>query len=308
MTKQKNIHLLTFPTIAKCHENIDFNKSKKILIAGEDSYIGKSFKEYVSHFANYRVDSFDTRKDEWKKMDFSIYDVVFDVAGITHVKETQKNRHLFYEVNRDLAVEIAKKAKSEGVGQFIYISSMSVYGLLVGRINKSTPLKPVNAYGKSKLEAEMLLWQLNSKDFRVSIVRPPMVYGDNCKGNYQRLRSFALRSFFFPEYDNERSMLYIDNLSSAIRGIIHNEEAGLYFPQDMSYVRTFDMVKAIAKANKKKCVGLKAINLLIRQVMRKSDIFKKVFGTLTYEMCMNVPKSWILLDNFEEIINEAEGD
>ena len=106
MTKQKNIHLLTFPTIAKCHENIDFNKSKKILIAGEDSYIGKSFKEYVSHFANYRVDSFDTRKDEWKKMDFSIYDVVFDVAGITHVKETQKNRHLFYEVNRDLAVEI----------------------------------------------------------------------------------------------------------------------------------------------------------------------------------------------------------
>ena len=285
--------VLPLPSIAECKDNLDFTQPKKILIAGAGSYIGESFKTYMSQFENYTVDAFDTLSDEWKNLDFSSYDAVYDVAGIAHIKETDKNRHLYYEVNRDLAVAIAEKAKAEGVKQFIYLSSMSVYGLTEGRINEDTPVKPVNAYGKSKLEAEKLLWQLNDESFVVSIVRPPMVYGKDCKGNYQTLRKFALKFGFFPEYNNERSMLFIDNLSSAVRGIIHNQKSGLYFPQNLDYVRTYDMVQQVAEINGKKFRGMKLINIPIKVATHYVGVLKKVFGTLTYEQRMNVPCEWI---------------
>lgn len=273
---------------------MSFDKYKKILIAGAGSYIGESFKAYMSAFDNYTVDSFSTMDDSWKSMDFSSYDVVYDVAGIAHVKETDENRELYYKVNRDLAVEIAEKAKAEGVKQFIYLSSMSVYGLTVGRINKDTPVNPVNAYGKSKLEAEELLWKLKDDTFTVSIVRPPMVYGEGCKGNYQTLKKFALKFGFFPNYDNERSMLHVDNLSAAIRGIVHNNESGLYFPQDSEYVKTYDMVRRIAEENGKKFRSTRLMNVPIKVMASRVGVFKKVFGTLTYDKSMNVPEGWIV--------------
>lgn len=306
LEEDKKTNTLKIPPIAACCTDLDFSRSKKILVAGKGSYIGEKFIRYMSSFDNYVIDSFDTVTDEWNNMDFSLYDVIYDVAGIAHVKENNANRHLYYEVNRDLAVSIAQKAKSEGVKQFIYLSSMSVYGLTTGRINSSTELNPVNAYGKSKLEAEKLLWELVDEDFIVSIVRPPMVYGDGCKGNYQILRKYALKFGFFPEYDNERSMLFIDNLSSCIRGIIHNEKSGLYFPQNADYVSTYDMVKEIAEINGKKFVGTKAINVPVKIAIKYVDVFKKVFGNLVYEKNMNVPKNWIKYSDFSESIKIAE--
>lgn len=292
--------------VAEFTENLNFNEPKKILVAGAGSYIGESFKKYLSAYENYLVDTFDTMTDEWKKLDFSAYDVVYDVAGIAHIKETKDNKDLYYAINRNLAYEIAKKAKSEGVKQFIYLSSMSVYGLTTGRIDLSTKVNPVSAYGKSKLEAEQLLWQLNDDDFVVSIVRPPMVYGNGCKGNYQILRKFALKLGFFPEYSNERSMIFVDNLSSAVRGIIHNNKAGLYFPQNIDFVKTYDMVKEIAAQNGKTFHSTKLFNGLIRIVESRVSVLKKVFGTLTYEQAMNVPEEWIEVKNFEESINLTE--
>lgn len=282
------------PKIAKCKPNLDFSEYKRILVAGAGSYIGQSFIEYMSQFRNYVVDDIKTTDSDWKKADFSKYDAVYDVAGIAHIKETAENEHLYYEVNRDLAVELAKKAKSEGVKQFIYLSSMSVYGLTVGSINGDTPVNPTNAYGKSKLEAEQLLWQLNDENFTVGLVRPPMVYGEGCKGNYQTLKKFAIKVGFFPEYDNERSMIYIDNLSAAIRGIIHNNEPGLFFPQDLEYVRTFDMVKTITENSGKKLYSTKLINIPIRLLTKRITLIGKVFGTLIYDKHLNVPEKWML--------------
>jgi UDP-glucose 4-epimerase len=291
---------------AVCHEDIDFTALKNILIAGQNSYIGEAFKKYMSQFENYKIESFNTRSNEWKNMDFSKYDTVYDVAGIAHIKETKENRHLYYEVNKDLAVEIARKAKSEGVKQFIYLSSMAVYGLTVGRIDENTELTPINAYGKSKLEAEKALWKLKDGNFTVSIVRPPMVYGKGCKGNYQTLRKFALKFGFFPEYDNERSMIYINNLSSAVRGIIHNDESGLYFPQNLDYVRTYDMVKQIAEENVRSFRGTKIFNPFVHAATKKIGVFKKVFGNLTYSKETNVPNGWITVSNNIESIKLCE--
>ena len=258
-------------------------ENKKILVTGANSYIGKNFIDYMSGFDDYIVEAISVRDDSWHDIDFGKYDVVYDVAGIAHIKETDENRQLYYEVNRDLAVALAKKAKAQGVRQFIYLSSMSVFGLAVGNIDKDTPVAPVNAYGKSKLEAEKMLMELASDSFVVSIVRPPMVYGDGCKGNYQTLRKFALKVRMFPNLYNQRSMISIDNMSKAIKDIVDCPGSGYYHPQDSEYVKTYDMVKEIAIS-----AGLSfhTFNIgrgLVRVLSRHINLFKKVFGTLTYD-------------------------
>ncbi len=255
---------------------------KRILITGEGSYIGDSIKNALSQWPDkYSVNIKDTINWEPIKENFTGYDIVFNVAGIAHIKETSENRHLYYDINRDLVVKIAKAAKEAGVKQFILLSTMSVYGLTVGHIKKSTPVNPVNAYGKSKAEADEEILKLAGEDFKFACLRPPMVYGKGCKGNYQSLRSFALRSFVFPDYKNQRSMIYIGNLCEFVKQVIDLEKSGLFFPQNAEYTRTSDMVRIIAEANGKKIMLTKAFNWVIKIVY--INVVKKVFGSLTYE-------------------------
>lgn len=266
---------------------------KKILVTGANSYIGKNFIDYVNSLGEIEAQAISVRDDSWKDIDFGQYDVVYDVAGIAHIKETDENRHLYYEVNRDLAVELAKKAKADGVKQFIYLSSMSVFGMVEGHITMSTPTGPVNAYGKSKLEAERQIMALASSDFVVTIVRPPMVYGPGCKGNYQLLRKFALKIKAFPNVDNRRSMISIENMSKAVVGMIEHPKTSVWHPQDSEYIRTYDMVKSITEEEGVRLFTIRGFNWLIKLLTKRIGVFKKVFGSLTYDKSMNVPLEWL---------------
>lgn len=255
---------------------------KKILITGANSYIGNSVYDYLLQWPNeYSVTIKDTIGWEPKEIDFIGFDVVFNVAGIAHIKETKENRHLYYEINRDLVIKIAKAAKNAGVSQFILLSTMSVYGCTVGHIKKETPVNPINAYGKSKAEADAEIDKLASNDFKFCCLRPPMVYGKGCKGNYQSLRSFALKSPIFPSYSNQRSMIYIGNLCEFIKECIDQDKSGLFFPQNAEYVNTSEMVKQIAEVHGKKIGLTKAFNWAIS--IASLNVVKKVFGDLVYE-------------------------
>jgi UDP-glucose 4-epimerase len=225
------------------------------------------------------------KDDSWREKDFSPYDVVFHVAGIAHIKESRTNRELYYKVNRDLAYETAEKAYADGVKQFIFLSSMSVYGIETGVITKETPLQPKSAYGKSKAEAEQLIKSLENDLFRIAILRPPMVYGKGCKGNYPRLAKLALRLPIFPDIDNKRSMIYIDNLCEFIRLLIDDYGAGLFFPQNAEYVKTSEMVRLVAEAHGKRIRMVKLFNPILR-ILRVS-IISKVFGDLVYDMTIS---------------------
>ena len=220
---------------------------KKILITGANSYIGDAVRNYLLLKPdNYSVDIKDTIGWIPQKEDFADYDVVFNVAGIAHIKETKENRHFYYDINRDLVIKIAEKSKEAGVKQFILLSTMSVYGLTVGHITKTTPTNPVNSYGISKLEADEAIKKIETDAFKFACLRPPMVYGKNCKGNYQTLRKFAIKSPIFPNYYNQRSMIYIGNLCEFVKEIIDKECGGLFFPQNSNYVQTSEMVSLIA--------------------------------------------------------------
>lgn len=277
---------------------------KKVLITGAGSYIGINVEKYLLQWSdNYQVDSLNMIGKKWRQTNFSNYDVIFHVAGIAHIKETKENSHLYYDVNEHLAIDVAEKAKSEGVKQFIILSTMSVYGITTGYITKETKPNPVNSYGKAKYNADLKIEKMNCQTFKVAILRPPMVYGKDCKGNYQTLRKFALKSSIFPSFKNERSMLYVGNLAAFVKELIDSEKSGLFFPQDATYVCTSNMVKKIAEYNGKKIRMTGTFNCAIKIMLYLGvGVFKKVFGCLTYEK-VDLVKEY----NFEEVMKEIEG-
>lgn len=264
---------------------------KRILITGAGSYIGTSFENYLKNFGNeYSVDTVDMIDGSWREKSFSGYDAVFHVAAIVHKKETKESVSKYYAVNCDLASEVAEKAKSEGVRQFVFLSSMSVYGIVTGRITADTEPKPKSNYGKSKLEAELKISELNDDSFKVCVLRPPMIYGKGCRGNYQTLRKLAIKLKVFPYVKNERSMLFIDNLCEFVRLMIDNVESGSFFPQNAEYVNTSEMVKEIAEANGKKIRLMRGTAWAVKLFSLISTKAKKAFGTLTYDKDMSVYK------------------
>ena len=268
---------------------------KRILIVGAKSYVGESFSSYLNisklyskehgkYEDVYEVDTLEAHNLKPRVEQFRRYDVVLFVAGIVHRKETRKNAHLYYEVNRDLAIMVAEVAKQAGVHQFILISTMAVYGMMEGVISKNTKPNPTSYYGKSKLQADRAIWKMKEETFRVAILRPPMIYGNGCKGNYQNLRKLALKVPVFPKINNKRSMLYIDNLCEFLKEIIDEDRQGLFFPQNAEYVNIGEMVylMGIANGNKVKLTRIFNLAIICLKAMPLKTI-RKVFGSLRYE-------------------------
>ncbi|MBB6447586.1 NAD-dependent epimerase/dehydratase family protein [Bacillus benzoevorans] len=287
---------------------------KKILITGINSYIGTSFQKWVSQYPDkYSVDAISVRDDRWRERSFIDYDVIFHTAAIVHVKENDTDK--YYKVNRDLTGELAKKAKKEGVKQFIFLSTMGVYGTETGYITTDTIPAPKTPYAQSKYEAEQLLLEINSTDFHVAILRPPIVYGKGCPGNYSRLANMAIKLPIFPEIENKRSMIYIDNLSEFIRLLIENRIGGILFPQNNDYVNTSELVRLIAKVQGKEIKTTKVFNWAIAIGLKLSGTLRKVFGTFVYDIgileCsgtkINMEKINYEVVSFEESIIRTEG-
>ena len=266
----------------------------KILITGKNSYIGTSFERYMKEYDDYQIDTLDMKNPKWRNHDFTVYDTVFHVAGIAHADVghvSEEVKKLYYKVNTELTAETAMQAKKSGVRQFIYMSSIIVYGesAPLGKkkiITAETTPEPANFYGDSKLQADIKLQEMNDDNFRVCILRPPMIYGPGCKGNYQMLSKMAKRLPIFPDIRNERSMLYIGNLCSFIKECIDEQKYGIYFPQNSEYILTSQLVLEIAKANNRTIHLTKALNPIVHMASKIpgkiGGMCNKAFGNMCY--------------------------
>lgn len=290
---------------------------KRILITGANSFIGTSFEQYINenYSEKYIIDTIDMKDSSWKNIDFSSYDSVFHVAGIAHSDYgniSESKDKIYYTINTELTIETAKKAKAEGVNQFIFMSSAIVYGdsKKIGEdktISKSTPLNPTNSYGNSKALAEKGLEPLNDEKFKVVILRPPMIYGKGCKGNYQLLVKISKVTPIFPYINNQRSMLYVENLCEFVRLMIENGEQGVFWPQNRELSNTSEFVKLIASVKNKKLVLVKGFNWLIKFMGLFSKRATKAFGNLVYESSISKYKEDYCLYTLEESIKKIEG-
>ena len=288
---------------------------KRILITGAGSYIGTRVKAYLEAFpGQYAVSEMNMHGDAWTEASFSGYDAVLHTAGIVHRENTKQDPsflELYTRVNTDLPVQVARKAKAEGVGQFLFLSTMSVYGLTaaVGKpvtITKDTPLKPNDHYGRSKAMAEEKLLPLSEDSFRVAVLRPPIVYGKGCKGNYRALEAFAQKLPFFPLVENRRSMVYIDNLAELIRQLIDDGAAGIFCPQNEEYTNTSRMVAAIARAKGRRVVLVGGFTWALKLLSPLIPAVNKAFGSLCYDRALSAYGTGYCVKSLPESIAETE--
>ena len=289
---------------------------KKILITGANSYIGVSVEKWLAKSPEkYSVETVDMIDGSWRQKDFSVYDVVYHVAGIAHSdsgKISPEKEKLYRAVNTDLTIETAKKAAREGVKQFIFMSSAIVYGdsAPIGktkRITADTQPTPNNCYSDSKLQAEMGLRKIGG-DMKVCILRPPMIYGKGSKGNYPVLSKLARKLPVFPYVQNERSMLYIENLCEFVRLIIENEEQGIYHPQNAEYSNTTELVKMIAEAHDKKIMIVKGFGWALKLMSHATNLVNKAFGSMSYDMKLSKYKENYRVCGLEESIERTESE
>lgn len=291
---------------------------KKILITGANSYIGTYFENYIkkNYPDKYQIDTVDMIDGSWRTKDFSNYDSVFHVAGIAHSdsgKISKEKEKLYYSVNTNLTIETANKAKADGVKQFIFMSSAIVYGesAPIGKskvITIDTPVSPANCYGDSKVQAENGIRLLEDERFHVVILRPPMIYGKWCKGNYPLLAKIALKTPIFPYVKNERSMLYVENLCEFVRLMVENDERGTFWPQNGEYTNTSELVKVIADAHGKKVRLVKGLAWALKLMGCLTGLVDKAFGSLSYDQTLSSYKLEYRIKGLNDSVKETEND
>ncbi len=285
---------------------------KRILITGKNSYIGTAFANYLSKFPNeYLIEFVDTKNNEWENINFGLYDSIYDVAGIAHNSSNKKLKKLYYDVNTHLTIALAKKAKKDGCHHFIYMSSMIVFGKSA-KVGKKKSIcqgdlpKPANFYGDSKYQAELGLKELEDDSFHIAIIRPPMVYGKDSKGNYPTLSKFARKFSIFPKINNCRSMIYIENLCNFIKLIIDYQDYGFFHPQNQEYITTSNLVKEIANVHNHKMHLTKLFNPLIYFFSLFFNLINKVFGNLFYDKELSKYKEEYCTVDFITSIKKTE--
>lgn len=265
---------------------------KNVLITGANSFVGTAVKRQLESFPDkYAVTAVGMKNGEWRNLTFSAFDSVYHVAGLAHSdggKVSEENKERYYAINTDLAIEVAKKAKTEGVKQFIFMSSAIVYGdsAPIGKqktITRETVCSPSNFYGDSKVKAEEGLLELEDKCFKVVILRCPMIYGKGGKGNFPILEKIAQKTPIFPKVKNERSMLYIGNLAEFVRLMIENEESGIFWPCNRELSNTSELVKLIAECHGKKVLLVPGLEWTLKLLSHATAYVNKAFGNLTYE-------------------------
>lgn len=284
---------------------------KKILITGAGSYVGESVRKYIfAKDSSFQIDDVDTMGDNWKSADFSQYDVVFHVAGIAHVNADPKMEPLYYKVNRDLTIEIARHAQKAGVKQFIFMSSQIVFhesqSLKTEVLTANTAPNPNGFYGDSKLQAEIGLKTLRAEggQMKMCILRPCMIYGPNAKGNFPRLAKLATKTPVFPAWHNKRSMLYVDNLAEFVLQAIVRELEGTYYPQNRELADTVEIIRFFAKAAGHKIWITKLLNPFVWLGSFVLQPINKMFATYYYDPEMSKMEFDYQLVSFEESLKK----
>ena len=256
--------------------------SSSILITGSSGFIGQSFQKKYKEF--YRIQRFSSQKNSIGSINFEKIDTVLHCAALVH----QKEKHSFeryQEINTKYPVKLAKKAKEFGVKQFVFLSTIAVFDETLESIDENSIVNPITYYGKSKLDAEKQLLYLRDEQFKVSIIRPPMVYGRNAPGNISSLVRLVRYLPVIPlgGINNKRSFAYIDNLLHLINEVIIQRKDGVFFASDDKTINTSYLIKQIANGLNKKIIliSLPLFESLIKNILPK--LHQRIYCSLVVD-------------------------
>jgi UDP-glucose 4-epimerase len=257
----------------------------RILITGADSFIGKNIQKYSE---NKQVKEVSLIENNPSDIDFSEVDVVIHLAAIVH--QTSKiDEQEYFRINTDLCLNVAEHARKGGVSQFIYLSTIKVYGGPSGsplRRNENSECHPDDAYGKSKYAAEVGLMNMNDDNFIVSIIRTPLVYGEGVKANMQSLIRLVdiLPILPFGKAENRRNFTFAGNLVGYIDRVIELKVAGIFIAMDEKALTITELVRYISEN-----LGKKIYLFRLPRLFQKAGqavmpgVFERLFDSLEFD-------------------------
>ncbi|MCG3654149.1 NAD-dependent epimerase/dehydratase family protein [Aliarcobacter butzleri] len=251
----------------------------KLLVTGSNGYVGKNF---INKYNNqYLFEKFSLLNQNIEDINFNRIDVLLHCAALVHQKE-EHSYEKYYEANVEYPVKLAKLAKQNGVKQFVFISTIAVYGEEKEKLNENTICNPATFYGKSKLEAEKELLKLNDDSFTVSIIRPPMIYGKSAPGNIDSLVKLVKKLAIIPlgNIENKRSFISIQNLCHLVDEIITQEKQGIFLASDDKSLSTSKLIELIAKNLDKKIYLIKIPFFETLLKILKPSFHKRLYGSL----------------------------
>lgn len=252
-----------------------------IILTGSSGFIGQNF---INRTSEYNIVPVSLRNTLMETIDFKDIDTVLHLAGLVHQMKGAPEEE-YFRVNSDLTFELAKKAKEKRVKHFVFISTAKVYGES-SKIGKTFDEKficsPLDPYSKSKLQAEEKLKSLEDINFKVAIVRIPLVYGAGVKGNLNNLMNLITKISFIPlgKINNKRSLLYVGNLIDILKKIINQQRSGIFIACDNTSLSTSELIQLIAQSLNKKIVLFEMPAFIRKTIAKlKPGIIDRLFGS-----------------------------
>lgn len=228
-------------------------------------------------------------------------EVVIHCAARVHVMHEHATDPLplYRAVNVAGTRRLAEQAARYGVKRLVYLSSVKAAG---ERSTRGRPLKvsdapaPEDAYGVSKLEAELALLEVGAATgLETVIIRPPLVYGPGVKGNFLRLMRAIARGWPLPlgVFDNRRSMVSLANLTDFISLCVESPVAvgRVFFVSDGEDLSTADLAQRMGAALERPARLLPVpgtVLSMLGRVTGKAAEIERLVGTLQVDLADSV--------------------
>lgn len=264
------------------------NRKKTLMITGASGFIGTNFIEKYKN--KYNIIQVDLLKIKPEEIEFKNVDTVLHLAALVH-QMNGAPREKYFEINTELTKKVAEVAKKNKVKHFVFYSTVAVYGTH-GNLNekliltKESKVNPKTPYAQSKWEAEKILKNLESSNFKISILRPPMVYGKNCPGNMKKLEKLVKLFPILPfgNDENKRTLVHIDKLLEKTKNVIDKEIIGITIPKDDEDVSIKEILEYIFKEKNKRRILIKFPKFM-RNILYKiiPEIIESLYGDLRFK-------------------------
>ena len=272
---------------------------KSMVLTGSNGFVGSYFINNYSQ--KYAIQKFSFLNDDFTLLNLNDVNVVVHLSALVHQMGGASDAE-YERVNVTQTLDLARKAKESGVGQFVFMSTVKVYGEEMSSIyTERSMCIPQDEYGKSKLKAENELLKLEDESFKISIIRTPIVYGYGVKANIKNLVNLVQRILILPFVDikNKRSMVYVGNLCHLIDVVIQSMACGIFLASDDKSLSTTNLIELIAKELHKKVYLVKIPFFESLLKLLKPSFHKRLYGSL--EVDNSLTKERLNLENLYSV-------
>jgi nucleoside-diphosphate-sugar epimerase len=263
----------------------------KILITGANGFLGKII--YQKLRPSFDVTTLARRDSDYcvdlsseKIINFTEkFDLVIHSAGKAHIiPKTIIDKDSFFDINVKGTRYLLESLKSSCIPkQFVFISSVSVYGLNKGiLINENADLKAIDPYGKSKIEAEAIVQKwCDENNVICTILRLPLIVGPNPPGNLGTMIKGIKNGYYFNIAGGnvQKSMVLAEDVANYI--IDAAKVGGIYNLTD-GYHPTFNELSKVISFQLGKVGVINIPKSLAKMFASTGDVFGKIFPFNTY--------------------------